>query len=71
MQLEVSANKNFAKVSSKVTMPNHSRAYTLCVKADALIEFKYFGVRFLCKTTAPQIRHGSPFSFWGSGVTAP
>ena len=36
MQLEVSTDKNLAKASSKVTMPQRSRAYNLCVKADAL-----------------------------------
>ena len=36
MQVEVSVNKNLAKAASKVTLPKQSRAYNLCVKADAL-----------------------------------
>ena len=36
MQVDISVNDNLAKVSSKVTMPEKSRSYKLCVKADAL-----------------------------------
>ena len=36
MQVEVSVNKNLEKVTSTVTKPMQSRAYNLCVKADAL-----------------------------------
>ena len=36
MQVEVSVNKNLARAASKVTRPMQSRAYNLCVKADAL-----------------------------------
>ena len=36
MHLDVFANNNLAKVSTPVTIPVESRAYNLCVKADAL-----------------------------------
>ena len=36
MQLDVYKNDNLAKVVSKVTVPEHSHSYNLCVKADAL-----------------------------------
>ena len=36
MQVEVSVNKNLAKAASTVTRPVQSKAYNLCVKADAL-----------------------------------
>ena len=36
MQINVSANDNISKVSSKVTLPKTSNSYNLCIKADAL-----------------------------------
>lgn len=36
MQIDVFVNNNLAKATSNVTMPNKSRSYKLCVKADAL-----------------------------------
>ena len=36
MQIEVSTNKNLAKVVKKVTIPGQTKSYNLCVKADAL-----------------------------------
>ena len=36
MQLDLTENNNLAKAAYKVTIPKQSKAYSLCVKADAL-----------------------------------
>ena len=36
MQIDATIDKNLAKVAEKVTRPQRSRSYNLCVKADAL-----------------------------------
>ena len=36
MQIDVSVTKNLAKVSERVTRPEQSKSYNLCVKADAM-----------------------------------
>ena len=36
MQIQVRDDKNLKKVSNSVTLPERSRSYSLCVKADAL-----------------------------------
>ena len=68
MQIEVSSSLNLAKASNRVTLPERSKSYNLCVKADALRFSKMYKDAVQAYLQAIMLDRNEEKAYWGLSV---